>query len=502
MVGKVFISYRRDDSAGYAGRVHDRLVRELGSDLLFMDVDSISLGVNFTKVLRNEVAKCDVLLAVIGPGWLSAGDEDGERRLDNPNDFVRIEISAALQRDIPVIPILLDGARMPKGDQLPDELSELTMRNGIEVRHASFHRDMDRLVHSLKQAPPLEKTPEPEVQESKAGAEQAIETERLLREERQRADDERRKKAATEAAALAEEKRLRDEADARQRAEQQAQRQAEDDRARIEEQQRKAAAELVSREVASSQPPPTPGIIAEIPPPANKKFAPGKEQVVATILAVAVVLYFAISMKPSPQPPATGAGASVKSESVNPARTTAQDLLDGQKFYADGDFDRALFAFSDAIQLAPKEAGGYSARCIVYQVKGDYDRALADCNEALRLDPNAVQALNNRCWIRAAAGRDLSQMLADCDAALRIDPGEANFLDTRGFAYLRLGQYNKSIADYDAALRAEPKNAGSLYGRGLAKLKKGDRSGGNADIAAAKALKSGIADEFARYGLT
>lgn len=150
MAAKVFISYRRDDSAGHAGRVRDRLERELGRDLLFMDVDAIPLGTNFTKVLHEEVAKCGVLLAVIGPSWPDVRDEHGNRRLDDPNDFVRIEIAAALQRDIPVIPILLDGARIPKADQLPDDLRELAARNGLDVRHASFHTDVDRLILGLK----------------------------------------------------------------------------------------------------------------------------------------------------------------------------------------------------------------------------------------------------------------------------------------------------------------------------------------------------------------
>jgi hypothetical protein len=150
MAGNVFISYRRDDSAGHAGRVHDRLEREFGRDLLFMDIDSVPLGVNFVNVLSEEVAKCDVLLAVIGPNWLNARDEDGSRRLDNPHDFVRIEIGAALQRNIPVIPILLDGAKVPKASQLPKELEELSLRNGLDVRHVSFHNDVDKLVRSLQ----------------------------------------------------------------------------------------------------------------------------------------------------------------------------------------------------------------------------------------------------------------------------------------------------------------------------------------------------------------
>ena len=117
MAPKLFISYRRDDSAGYAGRVHDRLQREFGPDLLFMDVDFIPLGVNFSKVLVEEVAKCDVLLAVIGPDWLDARDEKGRRRLETPDDFVRVEIGTALKRGIPVIPILLEGTRVPKADR-------------------------------------------------------------------------------------------------------------------------------------------------------------------------------------------------------------------------------------------------------------------------------------------------------------------------------------------------------------------------------------------------
>jgi hypothetical protein len=151
MAAKVFISYRRADSAGYSGRVMDRLDRELGRDLVFMDVDTIPLGTDFSKVLHEEVAKCGVLLAVIGPNWLDARDEHGNRRLDNPNDFVRIEIAAALQRSIPVIPILLDGARIPKADELPEDLKELALRNGMEVRHASFQDDMNRLIRGLKE---------------------------------------------------------------------------------------------------------------------------------------------------------------------------------------------------------------------------------------------------------------------------------------------------------------------------------------------------------------
>jgi formylglycine-generating enzyme required for sulfatase activity len=153
MAAKIFISYRRGDAAGYAGRIHDRLEREFD---LFMDVDAIPLGVNFVNFLCEEVAKCDWLLAIIGSGWLDARDDDGNRRLDNPHDFIRIEIAAALKREIPVIPILLDGARLPKADQLPDDLRQLVLWNGLDVRHASFHTDMDKLVRDLRGREPVQ----------------------------------------------------------------------------------------------------------------------------------------------------------------------------------------------------------------------------------------------------------------------------------------------------------------------------------------------------------
>jgi hypothetical protein len=150
MAARVFISYRRDESGAHAGRVYDRLEREFGREGLFIDVDALRLGVNFVRVIREEVAKCDVLLAIIGPNWLNARDEEGNRRLDIQNDYVRIEIAAALQRDIPVIPILFDGARIPKADHLPKDLEELANRNALDVRNAFFRNDIDKLIQELK----------------------------------------------------------------------------------------------------------------------------------------------------------------------------------------------------------------------------------------------------------------------------------------------------------------------------------------------------------------
>jgi hypothetical protein len=152
MAGNIFINYRRDDSIGMAGRLHDRLAQTFGRDKVFLDVDHIPAGADFVAYLNSQVAECNVVLVVIGPNWLNAKDESGERRLDNPDDFVAIEIVAALARDIRVIPVLVDGARMPKAKELPDSLKPLTRRQAIEVRHAHFGHDAEALVKRMREA--------------------------------------------------------------------------------------------------------------------------------------------------------------------------------------------------------------------------------------------------------------------------------------------------------------------------------------------------------------
>jgi hypothetical protein len=153
---KIFLCYRRDDSGDATGRLYDRLALEFGDKSIFMDVDSMRLGQDFVDRLTAEVHSCDALLAVIGPNWLDARDEEGNRRLDNPDDFVRIEISAALQRDIPVIPILLNGTKIPRADRLPPELQKLARRSALDVRSGSFHSDTIRLIADLKRSPSTE----------------------------------------------------------------------------------------------------------------------------------------------------------------------------------------------------------------------------------------------------------------------------------------------------------------------------------------------------------
>lgn len=149
-MGAIFISYRRSDSAGESGRLSDDLIARFGTSHIFMDVDAIQPGVDFRKAIRENVGKCRVLLAVMGPDWLEARGKDGARRLDNENDYVRLEIATALGREVPVVPVLVRGARMPKADQLPEELRELAYRNSVELTHARWKSDVKVLGHALE----------------------------------------------------------------------------------------------------------------------------------------------------------------------------------------------------------------------------------------------------------------------------------------------------------------------------------------------------------------
>jgi len=148
-LGGIFVSYRRSDSQGEAGRLFDDLAQHFGEGTIFMDVSAIEAGRDFRKAIEEGVAKCGVLLVVIGVGWLDAKDERGARRLDDPSDFVRIETASALKRDIPVIPVLVRGAKMPTAEQLPEELKELAYRNCMELTHARWRSDLQLLVDAL-----------------------------------------------------------------------------------------------------------------------------------------------------------------------------------------------------------------------------------------------------------------------------------------------------------------------------------------------------------------
>ncbi|HEU4667344.1 MAG TPA: toll/interleukin-1 receptor domain-containing protein [Arthrobacter sp.] len=147
--GRIFISYRREETAYPAGWLYDRLADRYGGGQVFKDVDSIQLGDDFVEAITRAVGSCDVVLVLIGDEWMTISDEDGRRRLDDPDDFVRLEVQAALTRNVRVIPILVDGARMPRADELPESLGKLVRRQALEFSPARFEFDTSRLFKVL-----------------------------------------------------------------------------------------------------------------------------------------------------------------------------------------------------------------------------------------------------------------------------------------------------------------------------------------------------------------
>jgi hypothetical protein len=147
----IFLSYRHHDSADVTGRIYDRLIQHFGREAIFKDVDSLPFGIDFRTYLDNVVGQCKVLLAVVGDHWMSTDPHTEKPRIEDPRDFVRIEIESALQRDIPVIPLLVRGATMPSEEELPPSLHGFAYRHAAVVRpDPDFNHDINRLLRNLE----------------------------------------------------------------------------------------------------------------------------------------------------------------------------------------------------------------------------------------------------------------------------------------------------------------------------------------------------------------
>ena len=145
----VFLSYRREDTSGYAGRLYDSLVDRFGKRGVFMDIDTIPPGEDFRKAIEDAVGACDALVALIGRRWSAASADGSARRLDDLDDWVRLELEYALEHGIAVIPALVDGARPPAADELPDSLRPLAGRQAIELSNQRWSTDFERLAAAV-----------------------------------------------------------------------------------------------------------------------------------------------------------------------------------------------------------------------------------------------------------------------------------------------------------------------------------------------------------------
>jgi tetratricopeptide (TPR) repeat protein len=507
MDGKIFINYRRDDSIGTAGRLHDRLVQAFGRDKLFMDVDHIPAGEDFVGYLNAQVASCDVFLALIGPDWLNAMDESGRRRLDNPDDFVTIEIAAALARNIRVIPVMIEGARMPKADEVPDSIKALVRRHAVEVRHSQFGRDAEALVAKVSEAIGGEST---RLNRRRAGmaagalaAAVALFLAGWFGLERaglvswapwtlQRDAD--NAKAAAEAQAKrksdeAEQQRLaaaraEEERKAKEAAEAEAKRKSDE-----AEQQRLAAASAEDERSAK----------AAAEAEAKRKSDEAEQQRLAALRtqderkareAAEARARYSVLVSQGNVDSYNGAydrAIATFNEAIRIDATSAVAFNNRGATYAKkGDNDRAIADYTEAIRLDPRSAFAFYNRGLAYAKKGDGNRAIADYSEAIRLDPRSGGAFYERGLAHAKKG-DNDRAIADYSEAIRLDPKNANAFNNRGFLYETKGNNDRAIADYSEAIRLDPDAARYFCNRGRAKLKNKDSSG-RADVEKARQL--------------
>lgn len=158
---QVFLSYRRRDVGGYAGRLADALLQRLGANSVFQDVVAIAPGQDFTAAIDRALDDCDAFLAVIGPGWLTASTPQGTPRLFDAEDYVRLELARALNRNVRVVPVLVGGAALPAASDLPDELRGLVRRQAVVLHDETWHQDVDGLVGSLRGEPAVPTTRRP-----------------------------------------------------------------------------------------------------------------------------------------------------------------------------------------------------------------------------------------------------------------------------------------------------------------------------------------------------
>jgi tetratricopeptide (TPR) repeat protein len=532
MTGKIFINYRRDDSIGTAGRLHDRLAQAFGRKNLFMDVDHIPAGVDFVIHLNNQVSGCDIFLVIIGPKWLNAQDDQGRRRLEKPDDFVVVEIAAALARNICVIPVLVDGAPVPRADELPDAIKPLVRRNAVEVRNTQFGRDAEALVEKIREAigrPPPATGPWPSLASvaarlmgprrwrsvvasvapvlvvgwigyqvgipASSGRTPTMErSDTAASEKAKTAEDARRKAEEAErerlAAAKAEEERKAKEAadvTAKRKAEEDRQRQA---TLRAEEERRaKEAAQEAERQRQATLRADEERRAKAAADEARRKNEEAERQRQAR----------------------ADEEARRKAEEMERQRQARADEERRRQAEADrlahqsytelngGDYDKAIATASEAMRLDPKSIRAFINRGVAYMRKGDNDRAIGDFGEALRLNPLSARALGERAvayWNK----NDLDRAIADVNEAIRLDPNNSLHPLNRGLAYLKKGDNDRAIADFNQAIRLDPNLARAFNGRGVAYGRKGYSAQAMADYSEAIRLAPNFAVPYCNRG--
>lgn len=474
MPDQIFISYRRDDAAYVTGHINDILRKEFGNDAVFTDVDNIALGVDFRAVLDETVSQCQVLLAVIGSEWLTARDQDGQLRLQDPADFVRIEIESALRRGIPVIPLLVTGALMPTAEELPDSLRDLAYRNGMQIRPGpDFGVDVARLVKSLRRFFAMERSsdnasPEFEPDDSAAGNTEAAKNEFPgIRSEQKRGTaalrvevdaDERERHSAEIGQLRRKARRARITAIALFVAAIAAggawffsggQQDALEPAPLVAEPQINEPTQPVEQidepEVAATPASAVPPEVVAAEPDAIELTTAAEEIAEPDVLEEISV--DALEME---QP-----GIEI-TEPAPPEPGVSEYIGEGVRLAAIGDHEAAIRSFDEALALNPEAPFVYKQRGSSYQALKDYDAAINDFDVVIRLDSADVNAYYRR-GVSHLAQEDYAAAIDDFDAALELDPGFVDIYARRAEAHEALG--NVEAAALDRAAISEPSGA-------------------------------------------
>ncbi len=466
MPDQIFISYRRDDAAYVTGHINDRLRREFGDESIFTDVDRIALGVDFRVTLDQMVSKCQILLAVIGEDWLTVENQEGELRLQDPADFVRIEIESALQRDIPVIPLLVARTQMPSKEDLPDSLQDLAFRNGTQIRpEPDFHTDIERLINSLKKhLQTLAKETEDEKRghsASEAGRKDELEQERLPADVGlQREAGEKQSWLSGVKLQLEEEEKTRHQVEL-------------GTRHHITKKRWAALFWALGFFVVAG---------------ASWYFvAQYQEQVQAAIATLAATQKTTADDEAKREADAI-ADAKLKADADADAKLKADADTDA-KLKADADADAKLKADADADAKLKADADADA------KLKADAD---ADAKRKADADAEAKRKADASVFIRDGMSRaavgDHKAAIQNFDEAIRLNVEPAFMYRQRGASYHALGDYEAAVKDYDEAIRLNAEDANAYYNRSASHKALGNHKAAERDLTVATELSSELND--------
>jgi len=500
MPGQIFISYRRNDAAYVTGHINDRLCKEFGPESIFTDVDNIALGVDFRSVLDEKVGQCQILLAVIGDHWLEAKNQEGKLRLHDPADFVRIEIESALQRGIPVIPLLVAGTTMPSKDALPESLQDLSFRNGTQIRPVpDFHADIDRLIHSLKKHLHTEST-----KPKDAGVEHSAAESGQRPEQRQEPylDDGNRSRRHEDSQPESSDTNVIPEHDERARKQIELTRQ--------QTQKKRSAFSYWPLVVALILV--VAGASWYIDFDYEKQFnalttmrGPAAEDEAKLTADTTVQAQSEADAFATVQPVATDTIAEAESETefVDEAQGEAKLVAKDQVAEGESDTTTQAQAESDVITEAQVEADltadteaqtqlGASAAFSEgnsLAALGNHQAAIEHYDEAIRLIAEPAFVYKQRGASYQALG-DHEAAVKDYSEAIRLNPEDANAFHDRGTAYQELGDHAAAIENYDEVIRLNPEFAGAFHSRGTSHEALGNLEAAESDFAVAAELRS------------